>query len=107
MITITGTIEGVGFLFNGIITGIFVASSARTKCGTKHCTILLVTVTGGKIRVGQEISISINGNIVEDAIVYMEKHKTSVDSAQKDDQVGICLHESSLKKFVSTKKTRA
>ncbi len=94
---INGTVEG--FHFNGDVTGICTASSALKKCQTLHCTVIMVTVTRGKVVRGEKIVITINNRERIDTVCRIEKEKEEVPSAQEGDQIGICLSEVDIKDF--------
>ncbi|MEK7497240.1 MAG: hypothetical protein AAB657_05085 [Patescibacteria group bacterium] len=90
------TIAGDGFALK--VTRIFSSSKAKDKGGTKHGTVLLVKVTNGTIRVGQQIRI-LAGAIITDFIARIEKDRVKIESAEVGDEVGICLSTSRLRQF--------
>ncbi len=97
MIEVAGTAEG--FQFKGNLTHIFIASSARDKCKTHHCTIILVNIIEGKITKREKIEIVINNEKRMDTVCRIEKNKQEVPFAQAGEKVGICLDEVMPKDF--------
>lgn len=82
------------------ITAGFHASSARSKCSTKHNTVLLATVKKGKIAKGETLVIVNGDDKTKDLIARIEMHNKPVTVAYEGSDVGICLMMSRLRKVL-------
>lgn len=82
------------------ITKAFFASSAKGKCQTKHCIVLLASVKHGKIAVGEKISFHNGISIIEDEISRIEILGAPVNIAYEGVEVGICLKYSRLRSIL-------
>jgi len=98
MTAASGIVKGKHTQFSANITGICTASSAKDKCPTKHCTVLLVKVIEGHLTLHQSIDIFIDGMGVRkaDLVMRIERQDYSVGDAITGDEVGLCLYESDI-----------
>ncbi len=90
---ISGSISGVGFPFTGNIFGTFAPGSARRKCPTKRCAVVLVDITEGEVCKGNRVNLTLDGKEFNDIVSLIEVNRRERQRAWKGQKVGICLYE--------------